>query len=327
MRIFSTLAIGLVCCAGLSANAFAQRFPFEHSFDVGERSTLDVSTNRGKIEISVGEPGRIVVNGDVTVRVGWNLPADAIELARKIAAAPPIQQEGRTIRLRPPSGADERRAVTINYQVRVPPQTDILSASDSGATTIHGVTGSVDARTQSGAIELAGLGATATVTTGSGAVTVDGVAGALTVTTSSSAFTGRALGSGLRARTASGAIDAAFNGAGDIDVQTSSSAIRLRAVKGGVTASSQSGRVSVEGAPTGPWTLSTGSGAMDIAIAANLPLTMDASSQSGSVTVLGSTVQGSVSKRKVNGTVGGGGPLVRATSRSGSIGVTIAGEP
>jgi hypothetical protein len=294
---------------------------------VGERSTLDVSTNRGKIDVGVGEPGRIVVNGNVTVRIGWNLPVDAIELARKLAAAPPIQQDGRTIRLRPPAVAGERRAVTIDYQVRVPPQTEILSVSDSGATTIHGVSGSVDVRTQSGAIELAGLGATAAVTTGSGAVTVDSVAGALTVTTSSSAFTGRALGSGLRARTGSGAIDATFNGAGDIHIQSSSSAIRLRGVKGGVTASAQSGRVSIEGAPTAAWTLSTESGAMDIAIAANLPLTIDASSQSGSVTVPESTVQGSVSKRKVNGTIGGGGPLVRATSRSGSIGVTIAGEP
>jgi hypothetical protein len=80
------------------------------------------------------------------------------------------------------------------------------------------------------------------------------------------------LGSGLRARTGSGAIEAAFNGAGEIDVQTSSSAIRLRGVRGGLTASSQSGRLSIDGRPGGPWTLSTGSGAMDIAIAANAPL-------------------------------------------------------
>jgi len=82
MRMFPTLMLAFVCSAGLSTNAFAQRFPFERSFDVGEPSMLDVSTNRGKIEISVGEPGRIVVNGNVTVRIGSALPADAIELAR-----------------------------------------------------------------------------------------------------------------------------------------------------------------------------------------------------------------------------------------------------
>jgi hypothetical protein len=73
--------------------------------------------------------------------------------------------------------------------------------------------------------------------------------------------------------------------------------------------------------------LSTGSGAMDIAIAANAPLKIDASTNSGAVTILGPTVQGSVTKRKVNGTIGGGGPLVRATSRSGSIRVTTGDQP
>jgi DUF4097 and DUF4098 domain-containing protein YvlB len=214
--------------------------------------------------------------------------------------------------------------VTVNYRVRVPPDTEVMSVSDSGATTMRGIGGPVNVRTQSGAIELAQLGTTAEVTTGSGSVTVDGVAGALIVTTSSSAFSGRALGNGLRARTGSGAIDAAFTGGGDVDVQTSSSSIRLRGVKGGVTASSESGHVSVEGVPTDSWEFETGSGSMDIAIASNAPLTVDASSHSGSVTLVGAPVEGSVSKRKVNGTIGGGGPLVRAISRSGSIGVAVA---
>jgi Putative adhesin len=323
MRMHVIVAVVFVCVAGPATPALAQRFPFERSFDVSERSSLDVSTIRGKIDITVGAPGQVVVTGNATVRIGLTLPANAVDIARRVASAPPIERDGKTIRLRPPAGEDERRAVTVNYQVRVPPETEVSSVSDSGATTVHGVAGHVVVRTQSGAIELAGLGATAAVTTGSGAVAVDGVAGALSVITSSSGFTGRALRSGLHVRTGSGAVDAAFTGSGDVDVQTASSAIRLRGVNGAVTASSQSGRVSVEGVPSRPWQFSTGSGSMDIVIPPDAALTLDASSRSGSVTVR-PPVQGSVSKRNVNGTIGGGGPLVHVTSRSGSVVVTVA---
>jgi DUF4097 and DUF4098 domain-containing protein YvlB len=324
MHMRAMVALVFVWVVGQAVPASAQRYPFERSFDVSDRPSVDVSTIRGKIDISVGEPGRVVVTGNVTVRIGLTPPANAVEIARKVAAAPPIERDGQTVRLRPPSADDERRAVTVNYQVRVPPETEVLSVSDSGATTVRGVSGQVVVRTQSGAIELSGLGATAAVTTGSGAVAVDGVAGALTVTTSSSAFTGRSLRSGLRVRTGSGAIDAVFTGSGDVDVQTASSAIRLRGVKGALTASSESGRVSVKGVPTGRWQFSTGSGSMDIAIPPNAPLTLDASSRSGSINVVGPPVQGSVSKRRVSGTIGGGGPLVHVSSRSGSVVVTVA---
>ena len=137
---------------GTASPALAQRFPFERSFDVSGPSTLDVSTIRGKIEVTPGEPGRIVVVGTATVRVG-NVPADAVELARKVAGNPPVQRDGQTIKLRPPTDAAEQRAVTVSYQVRVPPETEVTTSSDSGATSVRGVSRSVVIRTQSGAID------------------------------------------------------------------------------------------------------------------------------------------------------------------------------
>ena len=116
--------------AGSASPALAQRFPFERSFDVTGPSALDVSTIRGKIDVTVGEPGRIVVVGTATVRVDWNVPSNAADLARKVAANPPIQLEGQTLRLRPPSDPADQRAVTVSYQVRVPPDTDELQQAN-----------------------------------------------------------------------------------------------------------------------------------------------------------------------------------------------------
>jgi hypothetical protein len=320
----SALAVAGAMC--VPAPALAQRLPFERSFALSEPSILDVSTIRGKIDVRVGEPGRIVVVGTVTIRAAWDVPANAAHLAREVADHPPIELEGSTLRLRAPSQAAQRRAVTVSYQVQVPRDTRVLASSESGATAIDGVFGAVSVRTQSAAIALTHLGAAATVTTGSGAVTVDGVTGALSVITSSSAFSGRALQGDLRVRTSSGMVDAALAGAGDVDVETSSSAIRLRGLKGALTAVSQSGRVSIHGTPGKTWEASTGSGGVDLAIDSGAPFRVEAISRSGSVKVSGMSVQGTVSKGRVAGTVGEGGPLIRVNSRSGSVGITVIAD-
>ena len=85
--------------------------------------------------MTAGEPGRVAITGAVTIRVGWDVPANAADLARKVAEQPTIERDGGTVRLRPPSDPAERRAVTVSYQVQVPPDTQVLAVSESGAIT------------------------------------------------------------------------------------------------------------------------------------------------------------------------------------------------
>jgi len=302
--------------------ALAQRLPFQKSFDAAGVTTLDVSTIRGKINVVSGETDRIQIGGAVTIRIGIDVPENPLEIAQRIAANPPIERVGDTIRLRPPADARDRKAVTVNYDVRVPANTKILTVSDSGETTLAGLAGGVDVRTQSGAIALQRIGGVTTVSTGSGAVLVEGTNGPLTVTTSSSAFTARALGGHLHVRTMSGAVNAGFEGAGDVDIETGSSAIQLRGVRGALTAATRSGRISVEGQPDRQWAISTGSSTIDVAVASS-PVMLDATTGSGSVEVTGATVNGTVSKRAVNGAIGSGGPPVRISTRSGSIRINV----
>jgi hypothetical protein len=308
-----------------AAPAAAQRFPFERTFDVRAISTLDVATIRGKIDVSAGRPDRIVVRGTVTVRPGFNVPLNAVELARKVAANPPVVQEDGVVRLRPPSDEADLRAVTVAYQVEVPPDTVVTTDTDSGATSVRGVAGRVAIRTHSAAIDVDRVGADATIVTGSGAVKVDGVGGVLDVTTSSSAMSLRGL-HGLRARTGSGAVDAVFAGAGDVDIETRSSAMRLRNMRGGLKVVTESGRVTAHGSPGGSWEVLTGSGSVGLDLSSGA-FTVDASNRSGTIRIDGAPVRGTVSKRQIAGTIGAGGPLVRVNSRSGSIDIGVAPPP
>src|SRR5262245_12000221 len=321
MRVMPAVVV-MIALQAAGSPALAQRLPFQKSLDAAGITTLDVSTIRGKINVVSGESGRIEVGGAVTIRIGIDVPENPMEIARRIAANPPIERVGDTVRLRPPADERDRKAVTVNYDVRVPPHTKIVSVTDSGETTLAGLTGAVDVRTQSGAIGLQRIAGATTVSTGSGAVLVAGTSAPLTVTTSSSAFTARALGGHLHVRTMSGAVNAGFEGAGDVDIETGSSAIQLRGVRGAVTAASRSGRITVEGKPDRQWAISTGSSAIDVAVASP-PVTLDATTGSGSVRVDGAAVNGSVSKRAVNGTIGSGGPPIRLSTRSGSISVNV----
>jgi hypothetical protein len=55
-----------------------------------------------------------------------------------------------------------------------------------------------------------------------------------------------------------------------------------------------------------------------------VPLRLDISSSSGDVYVTGRTLDGASSRKgSVTGTLGGGGPLVRASTRSGSVKVAL----
>jgi len=321
MRLIPALTVAIALQVAGSP-ALAQRLPFQKSFDAAGVTTLDVSTIRGKINIVSDETGRIQIGGAVTIRIGIDVPENPLAIAQRIAANPPIERVGDTIRLRPPADVRDQKAVTVNYDVRVPANTKILTVSDSGETTLAGLTGAVDVRTQSGAIALQRVGGVTTVSTGSGAVLVEGTKGPLTVTTSSSAFTARALGGHLHVRTMSGAVNAGFEGAGDVDIETGSSAIQLRGVRGALTAATRSGRISVEGQPDRQWAISTGSSTIDVAVASS-PVMLDATTGSGSVEVTGATVNGTVSKRAVNGAIGSGGPPVRISTRSGSIRINV----
>ena len=316
----SRIALPALLVAGLLApgtQAAGQTFIFERSFAATASTQLDVTTERGKITVRAGTTAEVVVVGRVSVRVGWNVPANAVELARSTANQPPLEHVGDTVRLHIPIDGLTRRAVTIAYEVHVPVGTRVVTHSESGETRVEGVRGAVSVQTQSAAIKLADLGETG-VETRSGAVSVDG-AGPLRVTTSSSRIELKGINGNLYVRTQSGRVTASLDTEGDVDVETGSSAITVDGLDGGLTVSTRSGRVRVSGNPRRPWQITTGSSAIDAEFRANAAFTLDPTLGSGSVKTENLIVRGHTDKRRVAGLIDGGGPSVHLSSRSGSI--------
>lgn len=315
--LIPALATGVIVLMA-AASASAQVFHFERTLPVDGIPTVNISTIRGRVSVRAGEAGRVVVNGTVRVRIGPMVPADASALAKAVADRPPIEQAGDVVHVRAPSDPATESAVTVGYEVSVPPATILSVRTDSGALEIDGIQGSVTVRTESGAVTLAGLADTEVIS-GSGGVTIRGIGGRLKVTTGSGGITAAGLQDGLEARSNSGHIDIVFDGPGDVDVRTQSSAITLGDVKGALTVHSNSGRVRASGAPVRGWTVTTGSSAIDITLDDDAPATLVATTESGSVKTTADLVSGEMEKGRVSGTIRGGGPTVRLESRSGSI--------
>lgn len=292
-----------VVAAGLCATpASAQSFSFDRTLPATAPVVVEIVTGDGEVNVRGGGDGQVRVRGAAHVRVGWNVPADALAIARATADAPPIDVTPTAIRLTRPTTAQAQRAVRITWEVDVPAGTRVQVRTQSGAASISGVTGDVTLHTQSGALEASRIAGPLVVESGSGSVRIAEVNGDAQVTTTSGGITAHGIGAGLKVRTGSGAVEAAFTGAGDADIETRSSSVEASDVRG-------------------PLTVSTGSGRVRVQLASGAPATLDVSTRSGSVVVPDALTGGSVEKRHASGSIHGGGPTISLHSRSGSIDV------
>jgi hypothetical protein len=302
VRLSSALAASLFVIA--PALASAQSHPFEKTVTVGASPSLDVSTGSGEVVVQGGSGNTMVIKGTVKVRTGWNVPSNAAELAQRLAANPPISQTGDAVTVGKIADEDTRRAVSVSYQITVPAPTTVQANSGSGSVSVTGVGGAVKANSGSGSVTASAIGGDVDLRTGSGNITLkDGRKAA-------------ALSTG------SGSIEATLNGQGDVKANTGSGNINVTGVVGLFNASTGSGSIGVSGKPTGDWKVSAASGNVTVDVPEGQGFALDASTSSGSLDITPPlTVQGRIDRRRVQGTVHGGGPMLRLSTASGNIAV------
>ena len=123
----------------------------------------------------------------------------------------------------------------------------------------------------------------------------------------------------IRAQTGSGDIHIERAG-GSLSAQTGSGNIRAASVGGDIRAQTGSGDVEVTQIARGDVEVSTGSGDVVLQLPADAAYTLDARTGSGSIsTSQPLTVQGRMRRNHVQGSVRGGGSMVRVKTGSGSV--------
>lgn len=104
--------------------------------------------------------------------------------------------------------------------------------------------------------------------------------------------------------------------------ETGSGSVRLHGVNGALKASTGSGDIQVEGNPATDWKLSTGSGSIRMDLGGSAKFNLVADTGSGSVNVAQPiSMQGTLNRHHISGTVNGGGPTIRANTGSGDISI------
>ncbi|HLJ48773.1 MAG TPA: DUF4097 family beta strand repeat-containing protein [Bryobacteraceae bacterium] len=277
---FFLLALAIWMPASIVLGAVNER-TFERTLNVSGAVNLDVVTDAGGIKVIAGSPGVVRVRGIMKAQ-NWFFGGNAEDHIRALESNPPVEQSGNTIRAGYVSDRSLLRGVSLRFEIEVPVQTSVRAKADSGGVHVEGVRGPVDCKTDSGGIEVRDIESEVRAQADSGGVHIRHVSGQ------------------VWARADSGGIEA-FDIAGSIDAQTDSGGIRMsQTVAASVHAEADSGGASLKLARNGGYDIRASSG-------------------SGGVSVSDITVHGSISNKKVEGSVRGGGALVKIHTDSGQV--------
>ena len=293
-------AVSFACSA--QASAQAPEGSFNRTLKVSGAVDLSVSSGSGSIRVEPGAAGTVRIAARLKGS-SWLGGGDVEARIRQIEKNPPIEQQGNVVRIGRFPDSDIARNISISYEIIVPVDTKIEATTGSGGITLGAFAGPAAVKSGSGSIEVAGA-ASLEASTGSGSIQAASIAGP------------------ARATSGSGRISIAQTGVGDVNVSASSGGIHLTGVNGAARVSSSSGGITIDGRPSGPWTLHTSSGGITLTVPPDAAFDLDARTSSGSIDSVHPVtmeVTGKVDKRRIQGKVRGGGPLIDVSCSSGSI--------
>jgi hypothetical protein len=322
LALAMTMAGALAASVANGASDYFAEGSFDRTLKVSGAVDLTIATGSGSISVRSGDASSVHVSARIRVSEGWHISdSEAKDKVSKLEANPPIEQDGNTIRIGEIRDEELRHNVSISYEVVTPAESRLHSSTGSGSQTIDGVRGPVEATTGSGGLRISRIGAELRASTGSGTITLDDIKGSVRATTGSGSIRAMGIAGGLSAVTGSGTVELEQTAAGDVDVQTGSGGIELRGVHGRLSARAGSGHISADGVPTGDWRLHTGSGGVTLHLPADAGFELEASTGSGTITTTHElTVSGIIGGRhELRGKAHGGGPLISASTSSGSI--------
>ena len=329
MKVNRFAALFSILCLGALPLFAAQEGSFDRTLKVTGPADLEVTTGSGGIKVNRGSDGQVAIHA--TIRAsdhGW-FSGDVSDRIKAIENNPPIEQNGNVIRVGHFFDSERSRNISISYDILVPADVRLHSHTGSGSIRVDGINGPVEATTGSGGINVDDVGSDVRLQTGSGSIVVNNVAGAVRAHTGSGSIDGDRIGGASTVNTSARfqgkALPLASSGSTALgrtylDLETGSGSIRLREIAGELKARTGSGYIEAQGQQTGDWELSTGSGGIKVRLPENSKFDLMARTSSGSVsTDFPITIQGTVNRRELSGSVNGGGPKLDLHTGSGSI--------
>lgn len=277
-------AATMVVCTGCTLNVSAEPYVAteEKTFTVSGRPELSLRTFDGSIEIAAWDRAEVAV----TIERRAGSQAEAEEL--KVTAT----QDGNRIAI---EAVQPERHVQVGFNigrsvrfvVSVPKETDLVANSGDGSISATGISGAVELRSGDGSVRGAGLRGEILADTGDGSVALENVAGR-------------------------------------VRVNTGDGSVRINGAPGVVQAHTGDGSIALEltrdATMDEDWELTTGDGAVRLALPPTVNAELDARTGDGSINAgdFGlRTREGA--RHELRGRINAGGPVLRIRTGDGSI--------
>ena len=199
-------------------------------------------------------------------------------------------------------------------------QGDADVETSGGGITIGSVEGAVEATTSGGSIRIDGVTGSVNAKTSGGSITVEEVMGDLNAKTS---------GGGITIGSVEGVVEATVSGgsmridrAGSVNAKTTGGNITVEEVMGSINAKATGGSIKayISGQPEGDCSLETTGGSVTAYLVEDIAVDVDAQTRGGHVsTDIPVIVQGKIRGNRLQGTINGGGPLLKLHTFGGSV--------
>jgi DUF4097 and DUF4098 domain-containing protein YvlB len=293
------LAIFLAGCDDMDLNIGGSdryREDFHFSFPLSAGGSLRLDTFNGAVEISSWDKDTIDIDGTKYANSEYRLKEMKIDIAPSANSI--------TIRTLPP--IDHRGNSGARFTIHVPKKTELASiVSSNGAIRVDGIEGNTHLRTSNGGVHASRLMGTLEVQTSNGTVEVSDITGDTTLRSSNGTIRADVRKGRFGATTSNGSITAHLMG-------TDSSPVRLDSNNGHIELTMDAPR---------EVHASTSNSSISVRLPADAGASVSAHTSNSSITCDFdvSVHGGEISKHRLEGVIGKGGPLLDLGTSNGSI--------
>jgi hypothetical protein len=325
--VLLTVLIVLVFFLGLNPVEASAQSKVKHEERFAKTESL---ARDGKVEIRN-------ISGDVEVKT-WDrdeVKIDALktskassmekakEYATKVKIVVTRENGVLKVETKYPKPSIKNLSVSVNYKVMIPSQASIKARSISGDVTLENIGGKAAAETKSGDVTVEGAQNGANAETVSGDVKVVDIQNGVYCKTASGNVEAKNVAGNADLNCVSGDVTAE-NIKGAVEADTVSGSVKLMGISGAdvVKGKTMSGNTIYDGdiSSNGRYSLEAHSGRVEMTIPSSSAFDLTASTFSGSIkTEFKVMMSGTLSKKKISGSVNGGGADINLKTFSGNV--------
>ena len=297
----------------------------EKGYDVKSSGSLTVLSEFGAIEIQTAEQDKVEVVITKESKSKWVKASQEVLEDFELA----FEHEDSDVHIHGAfkQGSEhwqkQLNLVKIHFLLTVPQQYNVDLNTTGGSVSVADLTGAVRVRTSGGSLCFQNITGGVLGHTSGGSIEAVNVKGDVQVRTSGGSIRFGAIQGFISGRTSGGSIKV-VDCSGGTDVRTSGGGIWLGGIGRNVTARTSGGSIqaAMTTQPQSECNLRTSGGGITCTLMPDIAVDLEAKTSGGRVSTdfaVASTIQGKAPKNRLEGSINGGGPLLKLRTSGGNI--------